>query len=212
MKRKLHIGGHQKAAGWEVLNANAGPIVDHVCNAKELSQFSDGTFSEVYASHVVEHLDYKDELAATLEEWLRVMKPGGKIYISVPDLDVLATLILSKDKLTIEERFFVMRMLFGGHVDQYDYHVVGLNEEFLTSFLTSAGFVNISKVDQFGLFEDTSNMKYKGIPISLNLTAEKASARQKNPAESSNDNKTGRNDACPCGSGKKFKKCHGQNA
>ena len=24
--------------------------------------------------------------------------------------------------------------------------------------------------------------------------------------------KVGRNDPCPCGSGKKYKKCHGQNA
>ena len=26
-----------------------------------------------------------------------------------------------------------------------------------------------------------------------------------------NDNKIGRNDLCPCGSGKKYKKCHGQS-
>ncbi|WP_193387292.1 SEC-C metal-binding domain-containing protein, partial [Enterococcus faecalis] len=26
------------------------------------------------------------------------------------------------------------------------------------------------------------------------------------------DKKVGRNDLCPCGSGKKFKNCHGRNA
>ena len=30
----------------------------------------------------------------------------------------------------------------------------------------------------------------------------------KKPAKA--ENKTGRNDPCPCGSGKKFKKCHGK--
>jgi predicted SAM-dependent methyltransferase len=173
MKRRLHIGGKQQADGWEILNANPGELVDHVCNANELSQFEDGVFFEIYASHIVEHLDYKVELATTLKEWWRVMEPGGKIYVSVPDLDILSALILSKDKLTIDERFFVMRMMFGGHIDKYDYHMVGLNEDFLVAFLKGAGYENIQKVEGFGLFNDTSNMKYKGVAISLNLTAEK---------------------------------------
>ena len=37
MSRKLHIGGQVKAAGWEVLDANPGPIVDHVADARDLS-------------------------------------------------------------------------------------------------------------------------------------------------------------------------------
>jgi len=209
MERKLHIGGTQRADGWEILNTTPGQHVDHVCNANELSQFDDGTFSEIYASHVVEHLDYKNELTSTLKEWWRIMAPGGKIYISVPDLDILAELILSKDKLTLDERFFVMMMLFGGHKDKYDYHVVGLNEEFLTDFLKVAGYVNILKVDEFGIFNDTSKMKFKGVAISLNLTAEKPSAPQITTIDL-NSNMIRRNEPCPCGSGKKFKECHGK--
>jgi len=173
MPRRLHIGGKTKSEVWEVLNANPAPYVDHVCNANDLSRFADNTFFEIYASHIVEHLDYINELGSTLKEWYRVLMPGGTIYISVPDLDVLAELILEKNKLTVNERFFVMRMIFGGHVDKYDYHVVGLNEEFLTEFLNAAGFSNIQKVQEFGLFDDTSSMIFKGVAISLNLIAEK---------------------------------------
>lgn len=212
MTRKLHIGGWEKAEGWEILNANAVPNVDHVGNANNLSKFSDNTFSEIYASHVVEHLDFKDELEATLKEWLRVLEPSGKIYISVPDLDVLAGLILSKDKLTWDERYVAMVMLFGGHVDKYDYHVVGLNEDFLRGFLKQAGYVNITKVENFGLFNDTSSKMYKGVAISLNLVAEKSLLLHSTTNNNSTDKKVGRNDPCPCGSGKKFKKCHGKNS
>ncbi len=173
MKRKLHIGGQQKSAGWEILNANTADYVDHVCNAADLSQFEAGTFAEIYASHVAEHFDYNGELVATLKEWCRVLEPGGKIYISVPDLDVLAGLMLKKNVYTVDERFFVMRMMFGGHIDKYDYHVVGLNEDFLKVFLTTSGFVNIRKVSGFGFFNDTSNMLFKGVPISINVVAEK---------------------------------------
>ena len=175
MPRRLHIGGLTKSEGWEVLNAIPGPHVDHVCNAKDLSRFADNTFSEIYSSHVVEHLDYKDEVLATLKEWNRVLVPGGKLYTSVPDMDVLARLFLDNKTLTAEDRFFVMRMIFGGHVDQYDYHIVGLNEEFLGSYLAASGYVNIGKVEGsgFGIFTDTSSMLFKGVPISLNMIAEK---------------------------------------
>lgn len=207
MSRKLHIGGTTKSTGWEILNANPAPYVDHICNANDLSLFPDNTFDEIYASHVVEHLDYKDELLRTLSEWNRVLVPGGTIYISVPDLDVLAALILDKSKLTVDERFFVMRMMFGGHVDKYDYHVVGLNGEFLAGFLKSAGFQDIRKVQDFGLFDDTSSMLFKGVPISLNLVARKAAAVLPN---NSRGDALSRNQPCYCGSGKRFKHCHGR--
>jgi predicted SAM-dependent methyltransferase len=171
--RKLHIGGTVRSDGWEVLNANPAPYVDHVCNANDLSHFAANTFDAIYASHVVEHLDYKDELKATLAGWHRVLAPGGKIYVSVPDMDSLAGLLLDKARLSVDDRFQVMRMLFGGHIDRYDYHVVGLNEEFLGYFLNVSGYVNIQRVQGFGLFEDASTMAFKGVPISLNMRAEK---------------------------------------
>ena len=173
MSRKLHIGGKSKAEGWEVLNINPAPYVDHVCNANNLSQFIDDTFDEIYASHVLEHFDYKDEMINTLIEWKRVLLPGGKIYISVPDLEVHARLLLERDKLSVDERFFIMRMLFGCHVDQYDYHYVGLNWEFLAYFLRKAGYVNLRRVGTFNLFDDLSAMTFRGVLVSLNVIAEK---------------------------------------
>jgi predicted SAM-dependent methyltransferase len=172
--RKLHIGGHVRKSGWEVFDANPGPCVDHVGNAAELSRFETGTFSELYASHVLEHFDYNNELVATLKEWLRVLAPGGMLHVSVPDLDTLAALILDRERLSAPDRYLVMRMLFGGHIDRYDYHQVGLNEEFLVQFLFAAGFAKAARVASFGMFDDTSSMEFKGTPISLNMTAHKA--------------------------------------
>lgn len=200
MTRKLHIGGQVRAEGWEVLNINPAPYVDHVCGAGNLSIFQDNTFDEIYASHVLEHLDYSGELLSSLEEWWRVLKPGGRIYIGVPDMDTLAALfLLSKERLSLAERFEVMRMIFGGHIDKYDYHVAGLNEEFLTSFLTDAKYTNIRKVKEFGIFDDASLAIFRGVHVSLNLIAEKPGHEH-----------VGRNDPCLCGSGQKFKHCHGK--
>lgn len=162
-----------RAAGWEVLDANAGPHVDHVADARDLTRFADDTFEEIYASHVVEHLDYKDELVTALTGWRRVLVPGGTLSVSVPDMDVLARLFV-EPSLTLHERFTVMRVIFGGHVDRFDYHLVGLNEEFLRGFVRAAGFVDARRVARFDLFDDASNLAMRGQPISLNIIARKA--------------------------------------
>jgi predicted SAM-dependent methyltransferase len=171
MERKLHIGGKEQRPGWEILDVNAGPHVDHVGNAVDLARFADGSFTEVYASHVLEHFDYKEDLLTALREWHRILAPGGVLRLSVPDLDVLAHLLLQRHKLDVNQRFQVMRMIFGGHVDAHDYHLVGLNQDFLAGFLSAAGFDRLQRVSRHGLFKDTSDMVVAGTPISLNFTA-----------------------------------------
>ena len=161
-----------RADGWEVMNALPADTVDHLGNANDLSRFADATFDAIYASHVLEHFDYQRELGDTLREWCRVLKPGGELLISVPDLEVLAELLLDK-RLAPAERFMAMRMMFGGHVDAYDYHGVGLTAEFLQAYLGDAGFASMQRVERFGLFADTSDYRFAGRCISLNVRAVK---------------------------------------
>jgi predicted SAM-dependent methyltransferase len=172
--RKLHIGGWVRTPGWEVIDANPGPNVDHVGDAGDLSRFDTATFTVVYAAHVLEHFDYKDELFMTLVEWCRVLVPGGTLHVSVPDMDILARLFIEREQLSKGDRFMAMRMIFGGHVDQYDYHLVGLNDELLADLLSKTGFTDIRRVAELGLFEDTSKLIFCGVPISLNMTAVKS--------------------------------------
>ncbi len=171
--RRLHIGGLIKTPGWEVFNVTPGAHVDHLGDAKDFSRFENNTFSEIYASHVLEHFDYNKELSLVLKEWHRVLSPKGKIYVGVPDLETLCKLFLLKEHLSFEDRFYIMRVMFGGHMDKYDYHIVGLDEQILGQYLLQAGFINIKRVEKFNLFSDTSNLMFKDIPLSLNLIAEK---------------------------------------
>lgn len=182
MSRRLHIGGTVVREGWEILNAIPAEWVDHVGKAENLSRFEDGTFIELYASHVLEHLGYQTALPRALAEWHRVLAPNGHLMVAVPDLDTLCALYASRDELSSDQRFAVMRMMFGGQVDQYDFHCVGLNEELLTSYLTAAGFTEIRRVTDFGLFEDCSTLEFAGRPISLNLEALKSGSGPVAPA------------------------------
>lgn len=171
-QRRLHIGGTTVLKGWEVFNIVSGPHVDHVGDARDLSRFPDGTFCEIYASHILEHFSYVRELNPVLKEWARVIAPGGQLCLSVPDMDRLAALILNKS-LSFKERFVAMRMLFGGQSNDYDFHQVGLNFEILSLYLRSNGFYQIRRIDNFGYFKDSSRKVHAGIQISLNIRARK---------------------------------------
>jgi predicted SAM-dependent methyltransferase len=169
---RLHIGGKEPKPGWLILNAQPGPHVDVVGVVQDLSGFADESVAEVYASHVLEHLGYHEELPRALAGIHRVLKVGGTFHISVPDLETLCWMFLN-DKVTPEGRFFLMRMMFGGQVDAFDYHKVGLTLEILSGFLRKAGFTEFERVEEHGLFDDTSSMQVGGKYISLNIRAVK---------------------------------------
>ncbi len=170
---RLHIGGREVKAGWQILNVQAGPNVDYVGNCHNLSAFADGSVEEVYASHVYEHLGFRSELPEALREAHRVLKSGGLLRISVPDMEVLCRLFVDQ-KVPRDQRVSLMMHLFGAQEDAYDFHRVGLTEEFLSSLLKQAGFARLRRVEQFGIFNDFSSFRRFGVLISLNMEAWKA--------------------------------------
>ena len=87
-------------------------------------------------------------------------------------MDVLCNFFVSP-KADKKIKFHTMRMIFGGQVDKYDYHYFGWNYEFMNDYLRNAGFLKVDKVGSFGLFNDTSDYKPYGFPISLNVIAVK---------------------------------------
>ncbi|HEX8523898.1 MAG TPA: methyltransferase domain-containing protein [Tepidisphaeraceae bacterium] len=169
---RLHVGGHQVKEGWKILNIQQLPGVEFVGSCTDLSQFAANSVDEVYASHVYEHLGYLYELPQALREVNRVLKPGGIFYVGVPDLEKLCTMFV-RPEATIDDRFNIMRMMFGGQMDAYDYHKAGLTLEFMQHLLKRSNFSSVERVENFGLFEDLSSMTFHGEPISLNVIARK---------------------------------------
>ncbi len=170
---RLNIGGTTPLEGWKILNIQTGPDVDFIGDCKNLEQFPDNSCQEIYASHILEHLSYVGELVHTLKELYRILTPGGRCRISVPDFELLCKMFVHPS-LNGEQRFFIMNMIFGGQQDPWDFHKAGLSWEFLSSYLTQAGFSNYKRVRKFDLLKnDCSNIKYGGQLISLNVEATK---------------------------------------
>jgi len=171
--RRLQVGARTRVAGWETLNILPGPEVDHLGDCQDLSRFPDGSFDVIYGSHVLEHVPLKDAVVA-LKEWNRVLAPGGQAIISVPNVETIMKLFLAPER-TANEKLLLTRMIYGGQIDDFDYHYTGYFPALLEHVLKEAGFAEAVQVKEFGLFGDTSSLRFKDELISLNMIARKPS-------------------------------------
>jgi predicted SAM-dependent methyltransferase len=92
---RLHLGcGHVYKPGWINIDAYRLPpcTPDLLLDLRRPLPFPDNSSSEVYSEHVFEHIPYPQAATAFLRESYRVLAPGGRTSIGVPDpRPVLAT-------------------------------------------------------------------------------------------------------------------------
>ena len=168
---KLHIGGEEAKEGWKILNIQKKDGVDFIGDISDLSQFKDNSIEEIYASHVFEHVIQK-KIKSTLLGINRVISENGKFYVSVPDMNLLCKIFLDP-KAPPKVKIHALRMMYGGQVDDYDFHYFGWDFELLQDYLLSSGFKKVERVKSFSLFDDTSEFAPYGPLISLNVIAYK---------------------------------------
>ena len=151
------------------MDIDAHEGVDFVGDVSDLSQFKDGSVSEIYASHILEHFEYH-KTVAVLKEWARVLEPGGKLYVAVPDF---ARCIEIYGMIGLDD--WIVRFLMGDQVYKTAYHYNLFTEERLTRLLGEAGFSDSFRVEAFPIGDenDCSNLasNIDGERVSLNLIA-----------------------------------------
>lgn len=95
--------------------------------------------------------------------------------------------------------------LFASLLDQLKYHVISLLSCLQIQTAEDAERLEEQRRQQMPQLLDFQH------PNSINTSAESDDLEKtQSPTTQRNLNKTGRNEACPCGSGKKYKHCHGQ--
>jgi predicted SAM-dependent methyltransferase len=170
---RLHIGGEEVKPGWRIVNVQDGPDVDFLGDVTTIAQqFEAESVDEIYASHILEHPGYDKALPETQKEFARILKPGGKIYIAVPDLAALSKLF-GHPNADLNARIHIMRIMFRGRTDPYDVHCVGSDQDILGFFLGQVGFKKMDRVKTLGLFDDASTVMIGGLPVSLNVIVTK---------------------------------------
>lgn len=82
---QLHLGASgQSIPGWLAIDAH--PDSDLPLNLQAGLPFDDSSTAHIYAAHVLEHLYYPGEVQTLLSECYRVLKPGGRMRLVVPDI------------------------------------------------------------------------------------------------------------------------------
>ena len=83
---KLHLGcGSEHKPGW--INVDLRPDADLQLDVREALPFMEGRVSIIYSEHFFEHLEYPAEIVHLLRESLRVLEPGGRFSVGVPDAE-----------------------------------------------------------------------------------------------------------------------------
>ena len=104
----------------------------------------DGCIEEIRASHVLEHIA-RAETLPTLKEWRRVLKPGGRLFVAVPDFDkVVCAMEQNLPDPNLEA------YIMGGQTDVHDFHCAIFNDGKLRNLLEMAGFQRIAEVGKEG--------------------------------------------------------------
>ena len=65
-----------------------------------------------HISHTVVH--------RVLSDWRRTLRFNGVLLLSVPDLDMLARMLLDKEAFTMMEMRTITLMIYGGQVANYN--------------------------------------------------------------------------------------------
>ena len=173
---RLHVGcGPVRAEGWINIDIAWSPATDVVDDIRKLSRFPDGFAEQIYACHVLEHVAHA-EVEPILAGWHRVLKPGGELRISVPDMDRIVDIYKRNWKhFQTPGNSPWIGLIWGGQTTPHDFHKTGFNFCWLRFLLERNGFAGVEEYPHtphfLGLHDNSLAQEPFGEYISLNVLA-----------------------------------------
>jgi predicted SAM-dependent methyltransferase len=151
-----------------ILYMRRGGIIDfriHDLN-KGFSQHEDNSVDLIYLGQMIEHLNYIYETPQFLKECYRMMKTGGVIRVTTPDLDLLIRSYINNqmDQFINEQPNFyrnvdqsakLAMLMYGASGENckrnnYEGHMFLYTKKSMTDILLNAGFSNIEFYSESG--------------------------------------------------------------
>jgi len=163
----LHIGcGTINIPGWVNIDARPFSHVHIISKNIVLSEFTDSSVSAIYLCHVLEHFPFS-EVESVLRLFYKKLKPGGVLYLAVPDFAKIVHTYASTQDISA-----IVKPLMGGQEYEHNFHYAIFDQSFLTSKLLSIGFVSTSHYESVDLLGQ-NYQDFSTHPLSLNIKAVK---------------------------------------
>ena len=167
---RLCIGSGKRDFGneWEHIDGENFPHI----KSHDITKlpYEDNSVDLIYSSHTLEYFD-REEVIEVLKEWIRVLKPEGELFLSVPDFGAM-TSFYHYNGIPLHKFLGPLygKMKMGEktiyHKTVYDYASLG-------ELLRFIGFRRIDlwehKELDFETHDDCSNAMIRGDLISLNI-------------------------------------------
>ncbi len=146
-----------------------------------LKKFKDGSVRFIYASHMVEHLDYRTEAPNLVKECYRILAPGGAWRIMVPGIERIIRAYVRDDKefFKVQEshhpKWCTTKMEHLMYALQQDgEHKYGYDFETISKLVSAGGFKKIINSDYNKSEHPELRVDYRGENLSLFVEAIKA--------------------------------------
>jgi len=161
---RLNLGsGGKPASGWRNCDLYPGKGVELVFDQSSLP-YHDGTIHAIRSEHALEHSLSHSMAEETLKEWARALRPGGRLHLMVPDLDVCCLSFVAQEdrarapneRYTPKEWFkytiYGIQKAQGAEPDEAQHHRTGFTKGQLRRLLEGNGFriETIENYDGFG--------------------------------------------------------------
>lgn len=131
---KLHLGcGDYWRDGAINIDFNVYGGTDMLFDIRQKLPFQDHVVEVIEAYEVMEHMN-KDEMYRMLEDWKRLLIPGGEVKLSVPDMDELVTMYATDKKKALEE-------IYG--LEDHPHHKQGFTVDTLKAVFEQHGFKEV---------------------------------------------------------------------
>lgn len=137
---KLHLGcGSIKLEGYvniDMVEEKPG-IVDRVFDLSKPLDYPDNSVEEIQAYHLFEHLPFSC-IEAVIKSWHRVMKPGAKIMMEMPDFDESVKWYMENPNDNT-----ALASIYGSQQHPGQFHHWGWNKTRLKFLLEGVGFKDV---------------------------------------------------------------------